>query len=128
MNLLLDSHVLIWWWANDRKRLGKAMEHLLSPSGTLFVSAASAWEIATKQRLGKLQPGVAMTAFEDALEADGFIPLDISTAHALHAGSYSMTHADPFDRLLAAQAELEGLTLLSCDKAFRDFPCMTLWD
>lgn len=128
MTLLLDTHVLIWWWANDRKRLGDAIDHLLKPSGTLYVSAASAWEIATKHRLGKLQPGVAMDAFEDALNADGFVPLNIGMAHALHAGCYAIPHADPFDRLLAAQAELEGLTLLTRDPAFAAFPCATLWD
>jgi PIN domain nuclease of toxin-antitoxin system len=128
LNLLLDSHVLIWWWANDRKQLGKAIDRLLSPSGGLFVSAASAWEIATKQRLGKIDPGVAMDVFEEALLADGFIPLAIDMAHALRAGSYAMPHADPFDRLLAAQAELEGLTLLTRDRALQAFPCSTLWD
>ncbi|MFB0873584.1 MULTISPECIES: type II toxin-antitoxin system VapC family toxin [unclassified Sphingobium] len=128
MNLLLDSHVLIWWWANDRKRLGKSIDHLVRPAGKLFVSAASGWEIATKHRLGKLDPGVAMDAFAEALEADGFVALDVTLAHALRAGRYTMLHGDPFDRLLAAQAEIEGLTLLTADPAFSAFPCMTLWD
>ncbi|BBD98633.1 PIN domain nuclease [Sphingobium amiense] len=128
MNLLLDSHVLIWWWANDRTRLGKAIRHITAPSGDIFVSAATAWEIATKHRLGKLQPGVAMDAFADAVEAEGFLPLDVKLGHALRAGRYALTHGDPFDRLLAAQAELEGLTLLTRDPVFAAFPCTTLWD
>lgn len=128
MRLLLDSHVLIWWWAEDRKRLGKAIKYLLSPMDDIFVSSASAWEIATKYRLGKLDPGRAIDQFEESLALDGFVPLPVDMNHALKAGSYDNGHQDPFDRMLAAQAELEGMTLLTRDPAFQAFPCETVWE
>ena len=92
------------------------------------MSAASGWEIATKVRLGKLP--VAKELLEDLpelLAAQGFQLLPITLLHGLHAGSYKLGHRDPFDRLLAAQAELSGLTLVSLDPALRAFPCCLLW-
>ena len=93
-----------------------------------WVSAASAWEIATKVRLGKM-PGLeaAATRFEELCAADGFQPLSMTPRHALHAGAFAVPHRDPFDRMLAAQSELEGLTLLSCDRDFVAFGTTTLW-
>jgi PIN domain nuclease of toxin-antitoxin system len=94
----------------------------------VHVSAASGWEIATKVRLGKLP--VANELLEDLpelLAAQGFQLLPITLLHGLHAGGYTLGHRDPFDRLLAAQAELSGLTLVSLDPALRAFPCCLLW-
>ena len=94
----------------------------------MHVSAASGWEIATKVRLGKLP--VANELLEDPhelLAAQGFQLLPITLLHGLHAGGYTLGHRDPFDRLLAAQAELSGLTLVSLDPALRAFPCCLLW-
>jgi PIN domain nuclease of toxin-antitoxin system len=79
------------------------------------VSAASGWELATKARLGQL------------LVAQGFVLLAITLQQGLHAGRYPMPHRDPFDRLLAAQAELNNLTLVTVDPALQAFPCRTLW-
>ena len=127
MRVLLDTHALIWWWANDRALSGTAAELLSDGGSDIFVSAATGWEIATKHRLKKLDPGVSMDAFEELLAADGFIALPVEMGHALRAGRYRSPHADPFDRLLAGQAEMEELTLITRDPAFAGFPCRTLW-
>lgn len=94
-----------------------------------MVSAASAWEIATKQRLGKLRGLPTLTPRRHAvlLAADGFVALAITAAHALTAGNYPQPHGDPFDRILAAQSEIEGLPLVSKDRALRQFGVELLW-
>lgn len=129
MRLLLDSHALIWWWAQYPLIQGtRAHAALIDPMNDIFVSAATGWEIATKNRTRGVDLPVDITALEQAVTDDGFIILNVTMTHAVHAGNYQAKHRDPFDRLLAAQAELEGLTLLTRDRAFTDFPCQTLWD
>lgn len=92
------------------------------------MSAASGWEIATKVRLGKLPAAQELTQdLPGILEAQGFEMLPVKLPHGLRAGAYDVAHRDPFDRLLAAQAELEGLTLVSLDPALHAFPCRILW-
>lgn len=88
----------------------------------VFVSAASAWEVSTKRRLGRLSgmPRVA-ARFLDLVNADGFIRLPVDERHALRAGAYRHEHRDPFDRMLAGQAELENLRLVTCDEALSAF-------
>ncbi|MDP5279148.1 type II toxin-antitoxin system VapC family toxin [Sphingomonas sp. DG1-23] len=127
MRLLLDTHALIWWWADSKAIQGTDAAQAIAGGGDIFVSAATAWEIATKHRLGKLDPGPALDRFEESLVRSGFVPLQIEIAHALRAGGYAIPNADPFDRMLAAQAELEDLTLVSRDPAFAAFPCRILW-
>jgi len=92
------------------------------------VSAASAWEIATKERLGKLEgvPEVA-ARFNELIAADGFTHLPVTHLHGLQAGSYAMPHRDPFDRMLAAQSDIESLALVTRDPAFGAFGTRTLW-
>lgn len=128
MRLLLDTHTLLWWFVNDQRLSGSAREIILDEANEIHVSAANAWEIATKYRLGKLpQAHDAVPRFSELVEADGFMHLQITHEHALRAGGYLAPHADPFDRLLAAQAELEGLILVSCDSQFAHFPVRVLW-
>jgi PIN domain nuclease of toxin-antitoxin system len=128
MDLLLDTHALIWWWADSPRLSAKARAAVADPALRVHVSAASAWEIATKQRLGKLTglPAEA-TALVDLVTQGGFNWLGIQAAHAVRAGAHSAEHRDPFDRMLAAQAEIEGLQLVSCDAAFEAFGVATLW-
>jgi PIN domain nuclease of toxin-antitoxin system len=128
MNLLLDTHALLWWFTDD-ERLSKPARQLIADAGNrVFVSAASAWEIATKQRLGKL-PGVpeAASRYGELVAADGFEHLPITHRHSLCAGGFTGTHRDPFDRMLAAQSDLEGLPLVTRDPAFDAFGITTLW-
>ena len=128
MRLLLDTHALLWWWLDDPKLSIRAREFIVNADNEIFASAASAWEIATKQRLGKLGlPNRHLKRYESLLAADSFVQLGITTGHALVAGSYPQPHADPFDRMLAAQAEIEGLTIVSHDAALKQFGVTLLW-
>jgi len=120
--------VLLWWWF-DPERLSKPVQTLLAdPATTVLVSAATVWELSLKHHLGKL-PELAQVIGDlpALLQADGFQALPIEMAHGLRAGSYNQPHCDPFDRMLAAQAELERLVLLTADPQLSTFPCHTLW-
>lgn len=128
MRLLLDTHALIWWWTDARQLSAAARKSIANEDNVILASAASAWEIATKQRLGKLGlPQLNLQRYMVLLEADGFTALPVTTEHALTAGSYPASHGDPFDRMLAAQAEVEELTIVSKDRALRQFGVELLW-
>lgn len=128
MRLLLDTHALIWWWTDDPQLSVNARGLIADERNEIMVSAASVWEIATKQRHGKLGlPLLTLRRHQDLLVADGFSPLSISAAHALKAGAYPQPHGDPFDRMLAAQSQLEGVALVSKDRALRQFDIEILW-
>ncbi|MBM5807685.1 MAG: type II toxin-antitoxin system VapC family toxin [Cyanobacteria bacterium M_surface_10_m2_179] len=125
---LLDSHVLLWWWFDPDRLSQPARSLLLDPSSTVLVSAASVWELSFKHHQGKLpELAAAIADLPGLLQADGFQPLPISIAHGLRAGGYSQPHRDPFDRMLAAQAELEALVLITADTQLSTFPCRILW-
>ena len=128
MRLLLDTHALLWWLADDAALPSLARKNISSRAHTIYVSAASAWEIATKFRIGKL-PQVAELAshFDSIIESESFEPLPISTAHGVRAGLLPGPHRDPFDRMLIAQAHSEGLTLVSNDKIFDEYKLRRLW-
>ncbi len=111
MRLLLDTHVLLWWLA-DHPALSKQARHLIANEPEVFASAASAWEIAIKRALGKLEAPEDLRA---ALDASGIRRLPIELEHAAIAGALPRHHDDPFDRMLVAQAQHEGLTLLTSD-------------
>ncbi len=126
--LLIDTHALIWWWTDDPRLSQVARDAIADEANEIFVSAASAWEVATKHRLGKLADvPEAARRFAELVDADGFVPLAIDQRHALRAGSWPTEHRDPFDRMLAAQAEQENLTLISRDEAIAAFGCRMLW-
>ena len=128
MRLLLDTHALLWWWANDAQLSEAARAAILDESNEVHVSAASAWEIATKQRIGKLPTWPMPTGgFNELVTADGFVHLPVGAAHAWRAGSLAWAHRDPFDRMLAAHATLDRLALVTRDPAFADLPISTLW-
>ena len=113
MRLLLDTHALLWWLA-DNPRLGvDARTAVADPVSEVFVSAASAWEIAIKKAIGKLE---APDDLPEQIRSHHFSELPIKVSHALAAGSLPRHHEDPFDRLLVAQARIEGLTLVSHDQ------------
>ena len=126
--LLLDTHALLWWLAEPERLSAKAHAAIQDSSNQVLVSAASAWELATKVRLGKLEIVSQLLAeLPEVLTSQGFDLLPIQFSHGLRAGGYQQLHRDPFDRLLAAQAELEQLTLVSLDSALQAFPCQLLW-
>lgn len=128
MRVLLDTHALLWWLAGD-KRLSRKAKACIGEEGRLvLVSAASAWEITTKYRLGKL-PGAEVVASDVAgvVRSQAFTPLAISVVHAQQAGALPGPHRDPFDRMLIAQAQCEGLTLISNETLFDDYGVKRLW-
>ncbi len=128
MRILLDTHALLWWFTDDLRLSADAREAIGDLHSTVLVSAASAWEIATKHRLGKLGiGGEVLQRFDELVTADGFTHLAVNYRQAIHAGAYPVDHRDPFDRILAAQAELEQIALVTTDPAFRDFPIQRLW-
>lgn len=128
MNILLDTHAFLWAVMEPRKLSAKVRRLLEDQATGTVVSAASAWEIATKFRLGKL-PGAAAVVADYAAAINGLQaqPLAIRDHHALLAGSLTQAHRDPFDRLLVAQAEIEGLALVSKDRTLREFGVNLLW-
>jgi PIN domain nuclease of toxin-antitoxin system len=128
VKLLLDTHALIWWAAND-PRLSAALRAAISePSNGVNVSAASAWECAVKVQNGKLpQAAPLVAAFRATLERAGFAMLDITLEHALAAGALPRHHGDPWDRMLIAQALREGMALVSKDAQFDRYGVRRLW-
>ena len=128
MRLLLDTHAFIWWIAGNPSLSATAQAAIDDPTNDVFVSAASAWEIATKHRIGKLPDAAALAADVEAAIADqGFAALPITIRHAQLAGSLPGPHRDPFDRMLIAQAILESATLLSNETVFDAHGVNRLW-
>lgn len=128
LKLLLDTHALLWWFTNDNRLSARARKAIAEEKNEIYVSAASAWEIATKQRLGKLdEVPEASARYAELVAADGFIHLPITYVHSLRAGGLEVAHRDPFDRMLAAQSELETLVVVTRDPVFEQFGCKVLW-
>lgn len=128
MKVLLDTHVFLWALF-EPERLSKSAKRLLENLQTeIFLSAASVWEIATKHRLGKI-PHVSYLVehFEQAVYSLQAAELPVTRTHALKAGAWPVEHRDPFDRMLAAQASLEGLLLLTADPVFEAFSIEVVW-
>jgi PIN domain nuclease of toxin-antitoxin system len=125
MDLLLDTHVLLWWDQGAAELGDSVRGAIANPANRVFVSAASPWEIAIKARKGKL----TFTGSPAALiDANGFLPLPISPLHAEGAGALEWDHVDPFDRVLVAQAQRESLVLVHADANIRAFGSVTqLW-
>jgi PIN domain nuclease of toxin-antitoxin system len=113
MKLLLDTHAFLWWDSSDVLLPAPLRTAIASPRNQVFVSAATVWEIAIKRASGKLIFGQAVGI---AIEEYGFLPLPITIEHAEWAGGLPQLHRDPFDRLLVAQAHLEGLILVTVDE------------
>jgi PIN domain nuclease of toxin-antitoxin system len=128
LRLLLDTHAFLWWLDGDRRLSRRARSLIAAETSTVLLSAASAWEICTKARLGKLPGAVEVAADVPAAAASqGFVGLSISVAHAQRAGSLPGDHRDPFDRMLIAQAQMEDLQVVSNDTVFDDHAVERLW-
>jgi PIN domain nuclease of toxin-antitoxin system len=124
MDLLLDTHVFLWW-DSDLPKLGAAARSAIrDAANNVFVSAASVWEIAIKRQLGRL-PFVGSPVANIA--RNGFLQLPISPVHAEHVGSLPLLHTDPFDRILIAQAQTAGMTLVTADRRIAAYPVAQLW-
>jgi PIN domain nuclease of toxin-antitoxin system len=128
LRLLLDTHALIWALAGSRRLSRTARDAIASSDNEILVSAASAMEVATKVRLGKLpEADVLARDFEAALAAADYIGLPVSVSHAAHAGRLAIGHKDPFDRLLIAQAQIERVPLVSNETLFDRFGVERIW-
>ncbi|MFZ3266597.1 MAG: type II toxin-antitoxin system VapC family toxin [Terriglobales bacterium] len=128
MRLLLDTHALLWWFSDD-PALPASCRKLIAQSGnSICVSAASAWEIATKFRLGRLESASELVQdFGGYLDRENFLNLPVSYEHGIRAGMLPGPHQDPFDRMLIAQAEVERLFILSNEKAFDQYGVRRIW-
>lgn len=122
--LLLDTHTWLWWQAAS-PRLGPAARRSIATAPEVWLSAASVWEMSIKAQLGKLKlPRNVDIVVE--LVASGFRPLAIDVSHAMAAGALARHHRDPFDRMLIAQAQIEGLTIVTSDEAIARYGARTL--
>ncbi|HEY2293136.1 MAG TPA: type II toxin-antitoxin system VapC family toxin [Thermoanaerobaculia bacterium] len=119
MKLLLDSHTFLWWLAEDPELRAEARQAVADPSSIVHVSAATVWELSIKAALGKLDLDGADLVEE--IEENGFVELPMTARHSLAAATLPRHHDDPFDRMLIAQARIEGLTIITRDPAFRDY-------
>jgi len=124
MNLLLDSHALLWWCADGDKLSRRAREAIASPGSTVYVSVVSGWELTIKTSLGRLRLAQAV---EGAIEAYQFEPLLLTFAHVRRLSDLPYYHRDPFDRMLVAQAVVEDLTLVTRDRKIARYEVRTLW-
>jgi len=123
VRLLLDTHVFLWWRANSSK-LGEEARERIAGADVAFVSAATAWEIAIKRALGRLE---IPDTVESGVVASGFEQLPITFGHAEAVGTLPLHHGDPFDRLLVAQAKAERLVLVTHDRRLAEYDVPILW-
>ena len=123
VTLLLDTHIFLWWLFDDSRLPAGIRVTIENPDNPIFVSSASVWEISTKFRLGKLPDAFRVAKNVPAyIDKASFKAMPILPVHAQLAGEWDLPHRDPFDRMLAAQAKLEEITLATVDKALLNFP------
>jgi PIN domain nuclease of toxin-antitoxin system len=128
LRALLDTHALLWWLSDDPALTRTARKIISETKNTLIVSAASAWEIATKVRLGRLPTAADLAAdFSGKIEREGFELLAISAEHGIRAGLLPRPHKDPFDRILIAQAQSENIPIISNEACFESYGVRCLW-
>ena len=124
---MLDTHALVWW-VEGRGKLSKTAPEIIEEVETVvLVSAASAWELAIKSRSGKFKSRELVEALDEQILEEGFVALPISVEHALRAGRLDSPHKDPFDRMLIAQAQIEGVSVVSKDTAFDNCAVRRIW-
>ncbi len=128
MKVLLDTHAFLWWVGDDPHLSRRARRIIADSSNQIFLSAASAWEIAIKTALGRLMLASNPEEFvPEQMRMNGFEPLPIDLRHALRVGSLPPHHSDPFDRMLIAQAAIEECTILSADAEIRRYGVRVAW-
>jgi PIN domain nuclease of toxin-antitoxin system len=128
MRVLVDTHAYFWWATNDPKLSRVAREVIADGDNSIFISAVLTWELATKARFGKWPEGKRVAdGLTEVMTEQAFEPLPITLHHARLAGYLPARHRDPFDRMLAAQSEIEGLSLITADPIFSAFGTHVLW-
>jgi PIN domain nuclease of toxin-antitoxin system len=128
LRLLLDTHALLWWLSDDAALPSSARKLISSGRNQIMVSAASAWEIATKFRLGRLPTATDLLQdFDGYLHSESFESLPVSAEHGVRAGLLPGPHRDPFDRMLIAQSQAENIVIVSNEKVFDAYGVRRLW-
>jgi len=128
VKLLLDTHAFLWWVLDDPHLSRRARATIGDPRSDVFFSAASAWELAIKAALGRLQmPRPLNDLLPEQLVLNGFDVLPVTLAHALAVAAVPPHHGDPFDRLLVAQAQIEGLSIVSSDRQLSRYGVERIW-
>jgi PIN domain nuclease of toxin-antitoxin system len=128
MRLLLDTHAFLWWDSDPARLSAKALAACKDPTNVMILSVASIWEMQIKMQLGKLKLSVQLeTTIASQRQANSLEVLPITMAHVLALNELPPRHRDPFDRLLIAQANTEGATLVSNDSIFESYPVRLLW-
>jgi len=128
VKVLLDTHTFLWWISNDTRLSSRAREIISNGNNELLLSAASGWEIAIKVRLGRLQlPYEPERFIPEQLVINAIQSLPIKISHALHTYSLPIYHRDPFDRIIIAQAQLEGLPILTSDPQIAKYKVEIIW-
>jgi PIN domain nuclease of toxin-antitoxin system len=128
MRVLLDTHVFLWWNEDNPQLSKKARRLMADPANNIFLSVASAWEIAIKVQLGKLRlPGDAASYVQDRAARDHMEILPIRLEHAAALQSLPLLHRDPFDRMLVVQSQIEKLSILSADPEIRSYAVDSIW-
>lgn len=128
LRLLLDTHALLWWFSDDAALPRSSRKAIADPESDIFVSAVSAWEISTKFRLGRLASASELVRdFEGYLTRSGFNQLSISCEEGVRAGLLPGPLRDPFDRMLIAQAQAEGMSIVSNEAIFEHYGLNRVW-
>jgi PIN domain nuclease of toxin-antitoxin system len=128
VDVLLDTHILLWAILDPSQLSHQASTLIADPDNTIFVSAASAWEISTKVRIGKMPHAVDFEKrFRELVDRAGFVLLAIDTDTALNAGRFTAKHKDPFDRIIAAQALAMDIPVISVDPDLDNFGVRRIW-
>jgi len=125
LKILLDTHALLWWLADDPRLSAHARNMIASPANQVLVSTVSGWEMSIKKTLGKLD--IDFNVLQLEIEKNAFTMLQISFQHGVAAGALPPHHRDPFDRMLIAQAQIEPLHLVSIDSRFSDYDVDIIW-
>ena len=127
MEVLLDTHALIWWFEGAAGLSKRASSIIASPGNLILISAAVGWELAIKVNLGRFNTPTLVQELSRIVEREGFAELPISLEHAVRAGLLPLHHRDPFDRLLVAQAQAMGASILSADRALDAYDVRRIW-
>lgn len=128
MRILLDTCTFLWWMTSPDDVPQRTLALLRDPENEVVLSAVTGWEIAIKRTLRRIEiPGTTSAFLTDAIARHDLVVLDVTMHHAVAAGELPLHHKDPFDRLLVAQARLEGLSVASPDRVFRRYGVRTMW-
>ena len=128
MKYLLDTHAFLWFVTDDNRLSSKAKSIIQDSNNEIYFSAASAWEISIKKKLGRLKFGKNLESFiVEQLTENSFSPLAITVSHSLYTEKLPQIHKDPFDRIMISQSKVENMVLITRDKEIREYKVSTVW-